>query len=88
MALFFRHFGAVSTHVPARGGHQVVFIPAPFSAGFNTRARARRAPARLILMGIIERFQHTCPREAGTFSWVGMTADIIVSTHVPARGGH
>ena len=100
----------VSTHAPARGGHRRLLPCKSTGQRFNTRARARRAPHRSRLAIITSQFQHTCPREAGTYGRSRCTTNtpfqhtcpreagtkgggllglaIIVSTHVPARGGH
>ena len=55
---------------------------------FNTRARARRAPLVAPSAVINWLFQHTCPREAGTNAGCLFKSYPLVSTHVPARGGH
>ena len=82
------HHRAVSTHVPARGGHFKHLPPPTIISRFNTRARARRAPVGDYADDYICMFQHTCPREAGTFSHSVHFNPSLVSTHVPARGGH
>ena len=52
--------------MPARGGHQYGIAQARKWMRFNTRARARRAPASGASNVSARGFQHTCPREAGT----------------------
>ena len=57
-------------------------------ACFNTRARARRAQQTAVFVIRDDGFQHTCPREAGTRGHGNAQFPTVVSTHVPARGGH
>ena len=80
--------GDVSTHVPARGGHRATVYQSTGIISFNTRARTRRALSTCMTVMLKTRFQHTCPREAGTQYRFLLRLYIWVSTHVPARGGH
>ena len=82
------HAPFASTHVPARGGHLSATICWIFCASFNTRARARRAPASFCGAASVGTLQHTCPREAGTGAGIPAPSGERASTHVPARGGH
>ena len=57
---------AVSTHVPARGGHVLPAPGTPVIRWFQHTCPREAGTCANVLQTMYKQFQHTCPREAGT----------------------
>ena len=79
----------VSTHVPARGGHFWQCTPDTIYTKFQLTCPHEAGTDKTEHSFLCSQmFQLTCPHEAGTSTALSKAGSALVSTHVPARGGH